>query len=133
MAEKITKEIALGEVSAWLDYKKIGDQKRETQKDQINSLVDAVVDGSLSFKDDKSIVLELKFPIGKDLFLKQMVFKPRLNMRTITAQLQGVKATDFDGRLLAYVAALSDQTKTILGDLDTEDFGLCQSVALFFI
>lgn len=133
MEGKITKEIAVTELESWLDYKKISPAKRETQKDQINGLADAMVDGILSLNEDKSLSLVLRFPIGEKTPVAKIDFKPRLKMKTITDHLQGVKATDFDGRVVAYISALTNQTKTIIGDMDTEDFGLAQSIALFFI
>jgi hypothetical protein len=133
MESKVSKEIATEEVYAWLDLKKIGAQKRETQKDQINTLIDAVVDGSLSLTSDKVFVLELKFPTEGETPLKKLEFKPRLQMALINQHLQGVKPTDFDGRIAAYAAALTTQTKTLLSKLDTEDYGLVQSIVLFFM
>lgn len=130
--EKVSREVATEEVNSWLDYKKISDKKRIAQKDQIDSLVDAVCDGTLTLKADKTFVQELKFTEGENAILK-LEFKPRLKMSVIHSHLQGVKSSDADGRIGAYIAALTNMPKSVIGTMDTEDFGVAQSIALFFL
>jgi hypothetical protein len=47
--------------------------------------------------------------------------------------MQGVKASDGDGRVCAYVAALSSQPKEVIKHLDTEDYAIATAVAVFFL
>ncbi len=133
---KVDKEVAVAEVNTWLDYKKVNDQKRETYKDNIEALVNAVMDGNLSLKEDKTFVHALKFPIestdGKPAF-ETFEYKPRLKMETIHLHLQNVKAGDADGRVCAYVAALTSKSKDIVKKLDTEDYSIAQAIAIFFL
>lgn len=130
---KVTKEIAVRDITEWLDYKKVSQNKREFQKDTVETLVDAIQDGWLVLKEDKQFEMKLKFPLGEGSDLDTLTFKSRIKTSTIANHLKGVKATDVDGRLLAYVAALTSQTRALIGDLDTEDQSLAQAIAVFFV
>lgn len=133
MEGKVDFDTANSEITGWLDCKKISDKKRDVQKDTISTLVDAVADGSLVVEDDNSLTHTLKFAVGKDGQIKDFKYKPRITVGDVHGHLQGVKPSDADGRLLAYVAALTNQTKGIIGLLDTEDYGIAQSIAIFFL
>jgi hypothetical protein len=134
---KISREIASQEINSWLDYKKVNDKKREAFADSIETLIDSICDGSLSLTPEKVLVQELRFPIGEDgketMAIKSLSFKPRLKIQTIHMHLQGVKNGDADGRVLAYVAALSSTPKDALRGMDTEDFSIGQAIAIFFL
>lgn len=132
---KVSREIAEAEINGWLDYKRVGEKKRETYKDQIDSLVDAICEGFLSLKDDKTftLVYELREPIGSDSKISKLEFKPRLKMGVIHQHLQGVKPSDADGRVCAYIAALTSTTKSVLSQMDSEDYAVPQSIAIFFL
>ncbi len=54
-------------------------------------------------------------------------------MSTIHSHLQGVKPSDADGRVGAYIAALTSTPKAVINCLDTEDYGIAQSIAIFFL
>lgn len=131
--QKVSKDIGFQEVVKWLDFKKVSDNKREAQKDTIETLAAAISEGCLVLKDDCSLEMELKFPTDGEEPLTKLTFKPRLKAETVAKHLQGVKGTDIDGRLSAYIAALTAQTKTLIGKLDTEDQSLAQAIAVFFV
>lgn len=131
--EKVTREIAITEVESWLDYKKISEKKREVYKDNIDTLVDAVVEGFLTLQDDKSFVQTLRFDTGGERPIKELTYKPRLKMSTIHSHLQGVKSTDADLRVCAYMAALTGNPKAVIQALDTEDYSIGQAIAIFFL
>ena len=133
MAEVVSREVAQSEIDKWLDHKKISAKKREQQKDSIDSLVDAVVEGTLVLKEDFTLVHTLKFPTDGESPIKTLEYKPRLKMDIVHAHLQNVKSTDADGRVAAYVAALTTKSKTIVKALDTEDYSVAQSIAVFFL
>lgn len=135
MAKLVSKDLATEEINSWLDYKKVSDKKRESQKEQVESLIDAIADGSLTFKDDKTFtfVQVLKFQTEGDSPLTKLEYKPRLKMSTIHSHLQGVKSSDADGRICAYIAALTATPKALINSLDTEDYGIAQSIAIFFL
>lgn len=131
--EKVSKEVAGKEIEAWLDYKKVSESKREASAESIATLVNAICDGALSKQDDNTLVHELKFPLENEMSLTKLEYKPRLAMSAIHTQLQGVKPSDADGRLIAYVAALTGKAKGIIKGLDTEDYAIGQAVAIFFL
>ncbi len=133
---KVALEIAKADVERWLDFKKVRETKREANASYIDSLIEAVSEGILIINDDNIIVQELSFPIedkdGKDAF-KTLEYKPRLPVSTLHMHLQGIKTGDNDGRLLAHVAALTAKPKELIKKLDTEDYGISTSIAVFFV
>ena len=48
-------------------------------------------------------------------------------------KLEGVKTSDLDNRIVAFVSALTLQPKAIIESLDTEDYDVCQGIAIFFL
>jgi len=131
----ITKELAQEEIERWLDYKKVGEKKRETFVEAIATMTDAVASGNLILEDDYSFTYHLKFPLESDkvVSVTTLKFKPRLKVNMITPYLQGVKNSDGDGRIIAYTCALTTSAKGIIQSLDTEDHSLATSIAAFFM
>lgn len=129
----ISKDIALQEVEKWLEFKKIGDSKREKQKESIEALIENFSDGVLILKEDMTIVHTLKFPLDGEMPLKTLEYKPRIKTETVQLHLQGIKPADIDGRLSAFAAALTSKPKAIINKLDTEDTAIAQSIAIFFL
>ena len=72
-------------------------------------------------------------PLEDEKPLNEITYKSRLNQRMLEPHLRGVKADDGDGRVLAYLAALTSQPKGILKALDTADKRICNAIVLFFI
>ena len=131
--ETIAKEVAEAEINGWLDYKKIGNAKRDANTSNINTLVDAVCDGTLVVLPDKSIKHTLKFATDGDAPVTELVYKPRVAVREINKAMTGVKADDNDARLIGYVAAVTGKAKGIIGGLDSVDMSIATSIALFFV
>lgn len=131
--QKVERSQAQKEVESWLDFKKVGEKKRESQEAQISALVDAIVEGDLVLNEDFTFVQTLKFPTSGEMPIKEFSFKPRLKLMEIHSQLEGVKASDADGRILAYAAALTGKAKQIIRSLDTEDYNVVQAIAIFFL
>lgn len=126
-------EIASQDVNRWLDFKKISPKKREEKQDSIDSLVEAVQEGILRIDDDCNIIQKLSFPIGEELKINELKFKPRITQGDLMSYTNNVKATDADGRINAYIAALSGQPKEAVKKMDTEDYKISQSIAFFFL
>lgn len=130
---KVERQVAESEVQKWLDFKRIGDKKREAQKPQIEVLVDAVEDGDLVLDEQMVFVHTLKFPLMNEQPVKELSYKPRLSVLDIHSKLEGVKSSDADGRVLAYVAALAGKPRQIIKSLDSEDYAISQALAIFFL
>lgn len=131
--EVIVEEVAEKEITGWLDHKKISTAKREANKESIETLIGYVRDGVLSITEDKTIIHKLLFPLDKEQPLSELKYKPRINAGAIQRHLQGVKGNDVDGRLTAYAAGIAGQPKEIIKALDTEDYSIAMSVAVFFM
>ena len=131
MLKKVSREEALAEVTSWLDKKKVYDSTRESQKDSIDLLVEAMMNGDLTLDSTTNeFTHKLLFEEGD---VKELKYKSRLNDRMLKPYLNGVKANDADGRLLAHTAALTTQPKAILEALDSADKKIMMSIAVFFL
>lgn len=137
MNKKIPLKTAEAEIKKWLDFKKVKPKKRESLQDNIDSMVDNIVDGTLVL-DDKTFVLThaLSFPLENDkgeVTVKELVYKPRIQVRDINVKMKGLKPTDADGRIIGYTRALTDQPAEVIKSLDTEDNTLAQHITGFFL
>lgn len=131
---KVTREVAEKEVNDWLDYKKVGSQKRESNKDQIDVLIDAICEGALVLKaDTKEFVHTLKFATEGEQPITELTYKPRLSYSQVKGHLHNVKPSDADGRFIAYMAALTGKPKLVFEKLDSVDLSIAQSITLFFV
>jgi hypothetical protein len=130
---KVASEVAREEIEKWLDYKKVSEKKRESLADHVDTLIETIVDGYLVLNDDFSLTLKLKFPIESEVNTTELNFKPRIKVSTVYQHMQGVKTGDTDGRLFANVAALCSKPKELIKALETEDYSICQAVAVFFL
>lgn len=129
---KVTQDVAESAIEKWLDHKKIKAKKRESQKDAIETLVDAVMEGDLIL-DDETFQLKqtLSHPCGS---IHELVFEPRLAMGKVRSKLKGIKITeDTTGYLMGYVATLTNQPYAVIEKLDSEDYKIGQAIAGFFI
>lgn len=131
---KVSREVAENEVNEWLDFKKISTKKRETQKEYIDVLIDAMCDGVLVLKSEtKEFVHNLKFPTEGEEPITTLTYKPRLQFSQVKGHLQTVKTGDGDGRFIAYMAALTAKPKQVFEKLDSEDLSIAQAITLFFV
>lgn len=131
MKNAVSKEVAIKDVNAWLDYKKVSQKKRESNSDQIEVLIQAIEEGNLSIDlETFEINHELLFPIGETVLF---TYKPRINVGLIHRRLSGIKSGDSDGRFLAYVCTLTGLNSGIVSAVDTEDYGICFAIACFFL
>lgn len=129
----VAREVAQADVDRWLDHKKISERKRGEYADSIASMVEAVSDGAIVVDENCQLIQTLKFPIGSEMTITRLTWKPRLNVGLVQNHLQGVRPADVDGRLVAFMAALTGQAKEIIRSLDTEDYSIGQSIAIFFL
>ena len=130
----VTREIAQAEVEKWLDFKKVSTAKRESYKENVETLVTAIMEGVLVLNESTfEWEQTLKFPTSGEAPITKLCYKPRLKIAAIHAQLQNVKTSDADGRICAYISALTGQIKPVIKDLDTEDYATGQSISIFFL
>lgn len=129
--DKVSREQATEEVNGWLDKKKVYESTRESQKDSVDILVEAMMAGDLVL-DEKTneFTHNLLFPLDE---IKSLKYKSRLNDKMLRPHLQGVKSNDADGRLAAHTAALTSQPKAVIESLDSADKKIMMSIAVFFL
>jgi len=130
---KVSQEIARQDINKWLDYKKISPKRRDELKENIDKLVDNVSEGVLIVTDKFELTQDLLFPLGIDGAIKKLTYKPRLKQIDISKKIQGNKGTDVGTYVRSYVCALTDQPAGIIGELDSEDYNIANSIAVFFI
>lgn len=131
--EAVSKEIAIGEVKRWMDSKRIRESKRTEYKSHIESLVSAIEDGLITVNEDNTITQTLLFGIGEGEAIKSITFKNRLNTEQVKPFLKNIDAGDGDGRLNAYICALTSMAVGVVNKLDSEDKSISQSIAVFFL
>jgi len=129
----VDKETATADVEKWLDAKRVRAGKRESNKDTIETLIEAVQYGQLVVNEDCTLTHLLDAPIAGDTALTELTYKLRLTVSETHSKMKGVKAGDVDGRVIALVSALCSKPAAIIGKLDTADYSVSQNVALFFL
>jgi hypothetical protein len=130
---KVSKEVAGSEIERWLDYKKSSEAQRVSYADQIEQLSNAIESGDLVLNEDFSFTYKLKFDTGGEEPVKELKFKPRISIGSLQKSLEGVKTSDADGRITAYIAALTGQPKGVIRALDTADYSIPQAIVVFFL
>jgi len=129
----ITKDVAIAEVIKWLDNKRVSQTKREELEKNIETIASAIERGDLVLNADCSLTQKLLFPLpSENGDVKELTHKARVALGTIHLHMQGVKTGDVDGRLTAYVAAVSGNPKELIKKMDTEDYSIALAIALFF-
>lgn len=133
--QKVDEKVAKAEVDKWLEYLRIKDSKRAENADAIQSVVNAMMDGDLTLDTEKfELTYKLTFPITSgDKPIEELVFQPRLSVLKLQEKLVGVKPTDADGRVMAYVCALTGKPKQVIKMMEVRDYSLPQILAIFFI
>lgn len=132
----VSHEAAVQEVERWLDFKKVKDKKRAESESFIEILVGAVEDGLLTIDKDLMMKYSLLVPVKDDNdaeVFSELTFVPRIQVGEINKKLRGIKADDADGRVVAYIAALTKKNTGMITKLFTEDYSVCQSIVMFFL
>lgn len=125
-------KVATTEVHRWLEIKRIRTKKQEQNKDTIDNLIDAFMDGTLSLDENGTITMQLAFGVGEGDAIVKLDFKPRITVGEIHSAMSGIASTDPDARILAYIATLTSSPPAVIRKLDTEDYGVASSIVVFF-
>lgn len=132
--EFVSKDIATASVTKWMDSKRIRPSKRLEYKSHVESLITAVEECLLVVEDDNTLTQKLLWPIGEGINqTSELKYKHRCNSEMVKPYLKNVDSNDADGRLNAYVCALTDMPIGIVGKIDSEDKNVSQSIAVFFL
>lgn len=133
MKEQISYELASAEVEKWLSKNRIKASKRKASEPVIESLIEAVMYGQIVFDENLVITQNLDFPLGEDASVKTFTYKERITKKEVDDKLSVMKNKDGSASITAYVAALTTQPVGIIDKLDTRDYSISQSIAVFFI
>lgn len=133
MSDKVERSLAEQEVIDWLDKKKVSSSVRESNKDSIELLIDCICDGEMVKDDKNNLDYTLKHSFGDEEKITKLTFKPRLNDKMLKPYLNGVKTNDAEGRLLAYISALTGVQRAILENMDSVDKKVAMAVVIFFL
>lgn len=124
-------QTAESDINRWLDYRNVKPAKRESRyKPFIQTLVDAVCDGSLRVDDNHNLVQTLSVPFQGEIVIKELVYKPRLRVDEVKIK---VDQDDAFSMLTPYVAALTNQPLGLIRKMDTSDWDIARDIANFFM
>ena len=127
--------MARKEVIAFLDYKRVKEKRRETLYQQLDILVEAVMDGDISFDENFNITHKLIFPLEVDgrVTVKELKYMSRINYGKLNSALSKVKSDDANGQLMATAKVLTGEGSNIIGAIDTADKSISESISAFFL
>lgn len=132
--KKVPLKVAKKEMDNWLDHKKVKSKKRDDFAEHIETIVEGICDGTLTL-DPKTFEFthKLSFPLGDDGNITELKYRSRMMVEEINSRMKGIKANDVDGRIVRYIAALTEQPSAVVSKLDTEDNSLAQAFVQFFL
>lgn len=129
----VSKEVAIKDITEWMDVRKVKDYKRTELEASIKTVVSCIEEGSLVRESEgNKLVYELAFPIGVNEQVKTLVFKDRLSMTDRQEYMKDVKPGDTEGRYIAIAAALTGNSSALIRGLDSGDWDVVFSISLFF-
>ncbi len=128
--EVMTREMAEAEISEWLDFKRIRQDKRSDMADNIDVLVEAMMYGELK-KDGQELTQTLIEPIGQTT---ELTYQPRVKQKAvnIVQTKNKVKTTEAHALMACYVAAITGKSYGVVSSMVTEDWRVAQAIVLFF-
>jgi len=131
---KITKEQAEIEITQWLDEKKVFEETRETFRQHIGVLNEAMVNGVLLINENGLFEHTLLFPMGEGQnALTKLTYRKRISDSETLPYMKGVKSDDGDRRVNALLAALTDSTNRIIEKLESGDKRIASAIGVFFM
>ncbi|APZ82890.1 hypothetical protein [Flavobacterium phage FL-1] len=134
--EVITKDIAISEIETLINRFVKKPVSTEEIEETYPDIVDAIMDGFLSFNDEGIPVLKLKFPIkteSGDLFLSEINFKTRIKPTTLASIAKGIDLkTDQFSLQLKMISHIIDQSVPMLDKFERYDYDVISQVCTIF-
>lgn len=132
---KVPLDQATNEVHAWLDYKRIPTNRRESLQSMVDNLANAIADGVVVINDKNQIEHTLIFELeGETGGIQKLTYKSRLSDADLEPYKRTLKGTDFDSTLKRTILALTGQPLGVINRLDSStDKGIAESIAVFFV
>lgn len=159
MEEKVmSREVAVQELNKWYDEIGVSEdlrldvdlgedeeiegeaeertKKREKDDTMRETVLRAMMSGSLILNEEKKLQYTLKDPIFKkdsqEVHTGELIFKNRYRTHELEAQMKGVKPDEFMPMMRAYIATLTGVPKAILGKLYNRDMQVAQAIYSLF-
>jgi len=134
---KVNRDTAIQTVNEWLDFKKVKATKREGLAAMIESLIEAVMDGTLVLDEKMNWIQKLDFPITSQegaTMCESLTFKPRITDKEIQSHSKAVKGQTFSDELTKRILALTGENIGYIQALDSStDRPLAENIAVFFM
>lgn len=133
--QKVSEEQAREDFKKWLDSKKISNKKRASNIEAEDIIVEAIQEGMMVVTDENKIILSLLFPIESgNTSIPSLSFKSRLTVGQKHQAAKGIKPDDGEGRLLTYIAALSDSPAGVIRSMESgDDYERASAIAVYFL
>lgn len=130
----ISEEQAKAEIEKWLKAKRVTPRMRKKNEQAEETLIGAIQDGYLVLNDDLTLTQKLIFPTKEDgTGVNDLKFKLRMSVDERSTATKGYRPDDGDGRMIGYIAHLCGTARGIIGKLDSVDFEIAQSIAIYFL
>jgi hypothetical protein len=132
--ELVSQEVARKELFDWFERLDIEVNEEDPgEASSVRTLIKAISTGNLVVNDDLTLLQKLKTPIGEGGAIREFKFKNRLSAGELQKASVGVKAGDMEGRFIGLIGVLSANTRAVVSNLDSRDYKIAQSIALFFM
>ncbi len=132
--KKVSIDQATKDFEKWLEARRINERKRESNKTYEETLIGGIMDGNLIVNEDATLTQILVFPTADGEGVKELVYSQRLNAGQRQAATKGVDAKDGEGRLIGYVAALTNQPLGVIKKIESgDDYDIATSIAVYFL
>jgi len=132
----IDPELALKEVEAFLDRKKIYPKRRATLQGAVDTIAEAIQYGQVTIAEDGAITQELLDPIVDDkgnAVLSKISYSARIAPSIMASKIAALKSQTMEDKLLCHTMAYSGQAAGIINKLESTDRNTCDAISLFFM
>lgn len=131
----VAREAATEEVNAWLNHKRMPQWRRDQKADAIESLINCVMDGSVTIDKDKNFELtqHLIWEVGEEAKISKLVWKAVSIVARLKSHMKGVESADFTGNCIAQCCAQTGQPKAVIENLNDQDLANLKAIAVFFL
>lgn len=136
MKTVVSKEVALDELEGFVNKFVKKPLPQNEIEDSYPDVLDAIMEGNLSFDDDKNPTLRLKFPVKDENgnpFLSEVTFKTRIKPTVLASLAKGLHPQKEIFQLqLNMTSYIIDQSIAMLDKFDRYDYDVISQVSSVF-
>jgi len=134
---KIDYEVALKDVNAYLDKKRMLPKRRETLTPAVEAVAEGISLGFIVIANDSTITHTLIDPIKDKVTgenaLETLTYKSRLEPSEVNKKISALKVQNQTTQTVAVASLLTEQPVGMLDKLEPQDRNICDCISLFFI